>query len=183
MPEKTVTRSFRINESAFLALEEEAKKRNVSLNTLVNQLFMSYTNFDRYFQRLGMLKMSKSAFRKILNAAPANEIVEAAQEIAQNASRTIILARYGTLSLTGLLEFLNNFADYAYFAERSEVVTPGEKRVLTFMHIYGEKGSIFIKAYVKALFEQINVEPKLSSTENSVTIEVSASQFGSGSMS
>ena len=172
MPEKTVTRSFRINESAFLALEEEAKKRNVSLNTLVNQLFMSYTNFDRYFQRLGMLKMSKSAFRKILNAAPANEIVEAAQEIAQNASRTIILARYGTLSLTGLLEFLNNFADYAYFAERSEVVTPGEKRVLTFMHIYGEKGSIFIKAYVKSLFEQINVEPKLSSTENSVTIEV-----------
>lgn len=182
MPEKTVTRSFRINESAFLALEEEAKKRNVSLNTLVNQLFMSYTNFDRYFQRLGMLKMSKSAFRKILNAAPANEIVEAAQEIAQNASRTIILARYGTLSLTGLLEFLNNFADYAYFAERSEVVTPGEKRVLTFMHIYGEKGSIFIKAYVKSLFEQINVEPKLSSTENSVTIEVSANQFGSGSM-
>ena len=129
-----------------------------------------------------MLKMSKSAFRKILNAAPANEIVEAAQEIAQNASRTIILARYGTLSLTGLLEFLNNFADYAYFAERSEVVTPGEKRVLTFMHIYGEKGSIFIKAYVKSLFEQINVEPKLSSTENSVTIEVSANQFGSGSM-
>ena len=182
MPEKTVTRSFRINESAFLALEEEAKKRNVSLNTLVNQLFMSYTNFDRYFQRLGMLKMSKSAFRKILNAAPANEIVEAAQEIAQNASRTIILARYGTLSLTGLLEFLYNFADYAYFAERSEVVTPGEKRVLTFMHIYGEKGSIFIKAYVKSLFEQINVEPKLSSTENSVTIEVSANQFGSGSM-
>jgi hypothetical protein len=100
VPEKTVTRSFRINESAFLALEEEAKKRNISLNTLVNQLFMSYANFDRYFQRLGMLKMSKVAFRKILNAAPANEIVAAAREVAQNSSRTIILARYGTLSLS-----------------------------------------------------------------------------------
>ena len=69
MPEKTVTRSFRINESAFLALEEEAKKRNISLNTLVNQLFLSYANFDRYFQSLGMLKMSKVTFRKILKAA------------------------------------------------------------------------------------------------------------------
>jgi len=59
VPEKTVTRSFRINESAFLALEEEAKKRNTSLNTLVNQLFLSYANFDQYFQRLGMLKISK----------------------------------------------------------------------------------------------------------------------------
>ena len=172
MPEKTVTRSFRINENAFLALEEEAKKRNISLNTLVNQLFMSYANFDRYFQRLGMIKMSKATFRKILNAAPANEIVEVAREVAQNISRTIILARYGTLSLTSVLEYLNNFADYAYFVERSEVVSPGGKRVITLIHSYGEKGSIFVKAYAKALFEQINTEPKLSSTENSVTIEV-----------
>jgi hypothetical protein len=172
VPEKTVTRSFRINESAFLALEEEAKKHNISLNTLVNQLFMSYANFDRYFQRLGMLKMSKVAFRKILNAASANEIVEVAKEIAQNSSRTIILARYGTLSLTGLLEYLNNYADYSNFVERSEVVSPGGKRVITLIHSYGEKGSIFVEAYSKALFELIDMEPKLSSTENSVTIEV-----------
>jgi len=107
-----------------------------------------------------------------LNAAPANEIVEVAREVAQNISRTIILARYGTLSLTSVLEYLNNFADYAYFVERSEVVSPGGKRVITLIHSYGEKGSIFVKAYAKALFEQINMEPKLSSTENSVTIEV-----------
>jgi hypothetical protein len=172
VPEKTVTRSFRINESAFLALEEEARKRNISLNTLVNQLFMSYANFDRYFQRLGMLKMSKVTFRKILKAAPDNEIVVQAREVAQNSSRIIILARYGTLSLTSVLDYLNNFAEYANFVERSEVVSPGGKRVITLIHSYGEKGSVFVKAYTKALFELINMEPKLSSTENSVTIEV-----------
>jgi len=86
VPEKTVTRSFRINESAFLALEEEAKKRNISLNTVVNQLILSYANFDRYFQRLGMLKMSKVTFRKILKAAADKEIVELAREVAQNSS-------------------------------------------------------------------------------------------------
>jgi predicted HicB family RNase H-like nuclease len=55
--DKTVTRSFRISEGVFLALEEEAKKRNISLNTLVNQLFLSYANFDRHFQTPGFLKM------------------------------------------------------------------------------------------------------------------------------
>lgn len=69
MPEKTVTRSFRINESAFLTLQEEAKKRNISVNTLVNQLFLSYANFDQYFQRLGMLKMSEFQFTKILSSS------------------------------------------------------------------------------------------------------------------
>jgi hypothetical protein len=172
MPEKTVTRSFRINESAFLALEEEAKKRNISLNILVNQLFLSYANFDRYFQRLGMLKMSKFQFRKILKALQVREIVELAREVAQNSSRIIILARYGTLSLTTILDYLNTLADYAYFVERSEVVSPGEKRIITLIHSFGENGSVFVKAYVKALFALIDIEPKLSSTENSVTIEV-----------
>jgi hypothetical protein len=64
MPEKTVTKSFRISESAFLAIEEEAKKRNISVNTLVNQLFLSYANFDRYLERHGFLKMSKVTFRR-----------------------------------------------------------------------------------------------------------------------
>jgi hypothetical protein len=167
VPYRTVTRSFRINESAFLALEEEAKKRNISLNTLVNQLFMSYANFDRYFQRLGMLKISKVTFRKILKAVPANEIVEMAREVAQNSSRIIIPARYGTLSLTSVLEYLNNLADYAYFVGRSEVVSPGGKRVITLIHSYWKRGLIFVEAYTKALFEQINRKPKLNSTENS----------------
>ena len=61
---------------------------------------------------------------------------------------------------------------YSSFVERSEVVSPGGKRVITLIHSYGEKGSIFVKAYAKALFKLIDMEPKLSSTENSVTIEV-----------
>jgi hypothetical protein len=111
-------------------------------------------------------------FRKILNTAPDNGIVEVGREVAQNSSRIIILARYGTLSLTSVLEYLSNYADYASFVERSEVVSPGGKRVITLIHSFGEKGSIFVKAYAKALFELIDMEPKLSSTENSVTIEI-----------
>ena len=39
--------------------------------------------------------------------------------------------------------------------------------MITLTHSYGEKGSIFVKAYAKALFELINIELKISSTENS----------------
>ena len=70
------------------------------------------------------------------------------------------------------LDYLINLADYAYFVERSEVLSPGGKRVITLIHSYGGKGTIFVKSYAKALFELINMEPKLSSTENSVMIEV-----------
>jgi hypothetical protein len=38
---------------------------------------MSIANFDRYFQRLGMIKISKVTFRKIIKAAPRGAIEQA----------------------------------------------------------------------------------------------------------
>ncbi len=172
MPERTVTRSFRINETAFLALEEEAKKHNISVNTLVNQLFLSYANFDRHFQKFGMLKISKVAYRKTLNALPEKEIIEAAKEVAQNSGRVVILARYGALSLSGVLEYLMSLAEYAYFFEYNEVLSSEGRRVITLTHSLGPKFSTFLIAYVKSLFEQISMDPQLSSTEDSITIKV-----------
>jgi hypothetical protein len=172
MPEKTVTRSFRFSESAFLALEEEARKRNISLNTLVNQLFLSFANFDRYFQKFGMLKISKVAYRRTLKAVPDEEIVEAAKEVAQNSARVVLLTRYGTLSLGGVLEYLKSLAHYAYWFEYSEVLSPERKRVITLTHSLGEKFSLFMTSYSKSLFEQIVMNPKLTSTEDSITITI-----------
>ena len=172
MPEKTVTRSFRINESAFLALEEEARKHNISLNTLVNQLFLSFANFDRYFEKFGMLKISKVAYRRTLKAVSDEEIVEAAREVAQNSARVVLLTRYGALSLAGVLEYLKNLADYAYWFEYNEVLSSERKRVVTLTHSLGEKFSLFMVAYSKSLFEQIGMSPKLTSTEDSITITI-----------
>lgn len=170
VPEKTVTRSFRISENAFLALEEEARKRNLSLNTLVNQLFLSYANFDRYFQKFGMVKVSKVSYRKTLKAVPDDEIVQLAREVAENSGKVILLAKNGTLSLKGVLEYLRNLADYAYFFEYNEALSPEGKNVITLTHSLGEKFSLFMKSYSKSLFEQIAMYPKLTSTEDSITI-------------
>ena len=62
------------------------------------------------------------------------------------------------MSLTTVLDYLNTLASYAYFVERSEVILPGENRIITLIHSYGGKGSFFVKSYAKALFELINVE-------------------------
>ena len=170
MPDKTVTRSFRISESAFLALEEEAKKRNISLNTLVNQLFLSFANFDRYFQKFGMAKISKVSYRKTLKAVPDQEVVELAREVAQNSGKVIILARYGTMSLKGVLDWLQDLSDYAHWFQYNEVHSPEGKRVITLTHDLGPKFSTFMVAYTKELLGQIAMVPKLSATEDSVTI-------------
>ena len=104
-----------------------------------------------------------------METATEKEIVELAREVARNSSRTLVLAKYGDLSLTNFLDYLNSLDDYAYFIEYNEVYTSGEKRIITLMHSYGENGSIFVKTFAQALFELIGMEPKLSSINNSHT--------------
>ena len=172
MTEKTVTRSFRIYESAFSALEEEAKKRNISVNTLVNQLFLSFANFDRYFQKFGMAKISKVAYRKTLRGVPDNEVTELAREVAQNSGKVVILARYGTISLKGVLDWLKDLGEYGHWFQYNEVQSIEGRRVMTLTHDLGTKFSTFMVVYVKELFGQIPMAPKLTSTEDSITISV-----------
>jgi hypothetical protein len=57
-------------------------------------------------------------------------------------------------------------------SEHIEVASPWEKRVITLIHRYGEKISLFVKSYTTPLFELMNIEPRSSSKENSVAIEV-----------
>jgi len=170
VPEKTVTRSFRISESAFLALEEVARKRNISLNTLVNQVFLSFANFDRYFQRFGMTKISKVSYRKTLRAVPDDQVIELAKEVANNSGKVIILARQGTISPKGVLDWLKDLADYANWFQYNEVLSPDGRRVITLTHDVGTKFSIFMVAYSKEMFGLAGMNPRLSSTEDSITI-------------
>src|ERR1700730_13253206 len=76
---KTVTRSFRINEESFMALEEDAMRHNVSLNTLVDQLLDTHANYERFQEKWGMMRMAKLTFRRILDVSPSDGVANAAR--------------------------------------------------------------------------------------------------------
>jgi hypothetical protein len=169
---KTVTRSFRISEPAFTALEEGAARHRVSLNTLVNQMFLSYADVDRFFERVGYVKVPKSAFRRVLEHVPENDLAEAAQQSAEGSGKAIILAKYGTLSLFTVLDFIRTFVGYTSFAEYSEVLNPEKKRVITLMHNDGMKVSIYLSQSLIAFFKMIDIRPKITLTDDAVVLEV-----------
>jgi hypothetical protein len=66
---KTITRSFRIDEGALEALEEEATRRNISVNTYLNQQIVAFASFDRHFLKLGMVKLSGNTLQMLVDAA------------------------------------------------------------------------------------------------------------------
>ncbi len=169
---KSVTVSFRVNEDSYRALQEDAAHHNISINTLVNQLFASYANLDRYFDKIGFFKISKPTFTRVLNAASEKELIEAARLSGADTAKIFALERYGTLSLGTVLDFLRAVSEYGNFTGYNEVKNPQGKRVITLTHGYGEKGSLFIEHYVRSILEAIDARPAMTSTEHSVVIEI-----------
>ena len=166
-----MTISFRISESAFKALQSDAKKNNTSLNTLANQLFMAYADYDRFLQRFRMVKLSSPTFKRILNAATKEAIVEAGRSAGSSVPESFIRARMGEVDAANAVEYVRLMGAYANLFDYSEVTALG-KSSMTLTHDLGGNGSLFLASYMEALFESAGKNVKVAQYENGITIDL-----------
>jgi len=171
LKERTVTISLRVSESALKALQEDAKKQSVSLNTLANQMFVSYSDYDRYLEKFRMVKISTPTLKRIINAATDEAIVEAGRTAGNSVPESFILAKTGELSLQNALEYLRLMGAHAKMFDYSEVVHNG-KVLVTMSHDLGPKGSLFLTNYVEAIFNSVGKVPKVRQSEDAISYEV-----------
>jgi hypothetical protein len=169
---KTIIRSFRISEESFNVLEEEAALLNVSINTLVDQIIGVHTSYERFMKKFGMMRMARSTFRSLLEISPEDRVAQAARQHMKEMGKIAIIAKYGELNLTSLLNALFLMMTYGGWGEFLETESSRYRRVITLTHSMGQNGSIYLSSFVKALFEEINVESRITTTDQAVVIEI-----------
>lgn len=171
MRPKTATASFRLDESALNALQEDAKKQNASVNTLLNQLVLTYANYDRPMKRFRMIKLPASTFMHMLQAATNETVVEAGKLAGKDVPKTYMISKWGELTVENALSYLRTTADHTNLFEYSEVIRAGKFNV-TLTHDFGAKGSLFLQRYVQAIFEPLGKLPRFLPDENAVAFEL-----------
>jgi hypothetical protein len=172
LTDKTVTRSFRISEAAFNSLKRDAERKKITVNTLVNQLLLARKDFDRYYERMGMIKIASTTFDLLLQAASEDRAAEAGRQAGVDVPRAIIIAKHGILSLQTVLDFLRMMSEYANLFEYNQVESKDGRTIITLMHKFGPNGSLFLAQYVRTIFEGIGIEAKASSAAHSVVFEI-----------
>jgi hypothetical protein len=169
---RTMPKSFRIDESAFRAVEAEAASLSVSPNALVNQILKQYAEFDRFARKIDTVKLSSAPFRGILSAANVSQLIEVAKSAGSSIPQAFVTAKHGRIDLLSLINHLRSLATYAQLFEFSETFdTHGH--VVTLIHDYGLNWSIFLVHYITAMLEQIGVSPKLEMSDRSVIFTLS----------
>lgn len=165
---RTVPKSFRVDESASIAVEEEAASQNVSSNTLVNQILKQFSEFDRFARRINTVKLSSSVFRDLLSEVDSEKVIEIAKSAGSSIPQAFATTKSGKVDVESLVDHIRCLAAYAHLYEFSETIDAHD-RLLTLVHDFGLNWSIFLVHYVKAMFEQIGLSPKVDMSDRSVT--------------
>jgi hypothetical protein len=168
---RSATASFRLDENALSALQEDAKEQNISVNALLNQIVLEYSNFTRPMRRFRMILIPASTFRYFLEATTDEAIIKVAQSAGSNVPKTYMLAKWGASTMEYCLEFLKTMSAHAKQYDYSESVHGGTLSV-TLSHHFGAKGSIYLQHYVQAMLEPLGKLARFTADDNAVVFEV-----------
>jgi hypothetical protein len=177
-PDRTVTRSFRVSESALDAIREEARRRNVTTNTLVNQLLTNYARVGRHWDKIHWMRRPIEWEKDLFDAIPDEKVAELGR-LHGPRFKTFTIARWGEFSLPALLDDLRAIAEDGAF-EYTEEVRDG-RRTMQFIHMVGRKYSIYVMNALQAAFGALGVHPIISMTDNTIILELGPSSSSSSS--
>lgn len=169
---KTSTVSFRINKEYEQVLRGEAEEKKVSLNTLVNQIFGEYVDWNKYVKRFGTIILSKDAFKLLLDNLDNDKINTLAIDIATKAPKEFILFKWKEIDHSNVVSFIKMYFDHCGYGQYDYQATENEINKFSIRHELGKKGSVFLNAFLKTVVKDtLGRDCHSVITDNSVTIK------------
>ena len=171
----TITRTFRIEKELDGALQEEAERRDTTVNFLVNQILRKFDNFDIIADRSGALSFTPLAVKGVIEAISDESLAKAGE-------------KSGPLDIMDLLDMMGRPLDYnsivfllsEYFG--GSVCsrwftcfhhTRGSKDLFHLQHNLGRGWSIYLERYIlSALKSLLKIDATAKVYDFAVNIEI-----------
>jgi hypothetical protein len=142
----TVSRNFRFNSDAAQSLEFESQRKGISLNSLVNNIFRKYSEFDRLAERTDMVTVNRYMLSMLLELIPEEVLREKVFEFGRQSGHDSLLFWKKEVSVVTLREYITTtLCQYCNLAEY-DVKANTDTFVLT--HELGPHGTVFLRSYI-----------------------------------
>lgn len=167
---KTSSISFRIDTEYEKVLRDMAKKNKISLNTLANQIFGNYAEFEIYAKKFGTLRMSTDTFRRMLKNMDDKELMDIATRCGSQEIKEFILFKWKEFNSKTVTDFINIYFDLCGYGRCDMEKTEG-KISFSVHHDLQEKGSLFLKHLLESLIRTtLGKDCKTIITSDTITI-------------
>jgi hypothetical protein len=166
----TTCATYRFSKEKLELLRKVATARNISTNTLVNQILKAYLDWHSMAGHAKLYYLPKSFLVRLLNELTDDELNELARDVAKNDLVDISLFLHGGFNLASISEIAETWLRIAQMPHRIEV--DGDIYKIIIEHDMGHKYSYLIREISRYLLEvAFEIKSSCEVTENAVIIK------------
>jgi len=152
-------------------LRKAAEDKQVSLNTLLNQIAIQHLDWHAHAAKAGFITVRKGSIIKMLEKIPEKDIVEIAGYLARKQSKEFVMMFRNEYSLTSALDVIETWIEIAGYSYRHEV--RGSEHFFIVQHDMGMKWSLYLREIYRFIFEDFGLSRvDFDSTENALSFKV-----------
>jgi hypothetical protein len=150
--------SFRLSRNILYKLKQEAKQKEISVDTLMTQIAKQHAEWHANASQIGFISVRKTLIMKLLDEIRDNEkIKEIAREVARESSDSLhFLKEQYNVSIESALDFIEVWikeAGYPYVHDISDVDRSIHHFVI--QQDMGLKWSLYLSEILRNLFEEL----------------------------
>lgn len=171
MESKKTAVSFRIDSNVLKKLNEESINKEVSLNTLANQIFRQFVHWYSNAPHGGMIPIFKPLMQFLLSHVDDKEMVDIGKKIAKENIKDLIFLltnEFSPESSVGLVETWIKASGFTYKYEKD-----GTIHKFFIAHDIGKKYSLYLSALFGTSFSEFDIKmPIFDITDNGISITI-----------
>jgi len=99
----SVNFSSRLNKDIFLVLETEALSKNISVNSLINNILGKYVSLDRHAKDIELISLTKRSVTHIFNGMDEAKIRNLAEEVGGIVHRELVFLKFNEMTFDNLI--------------------------------------------------------------------------------
>lgn len=165
-------RTVRLPLNVDAALEEEAGKRGMTMNSFIVSILAKYNQWDKLAERFRFVGFPQDLVREGFGGIKDKETLKRlAREAGARLPREIILFWFKDVTLEYFLDYLGLQSKFQGFANY-EIIHRGTTVVMVAKHQLGANWSLWLETYLaEAIRTNLGVNPSTESSANSVRFE------------
>jgi hypothetical protein len=154
---KSESATFRLDSETMKNLRDEAKQKDISTNTLLNQIVKEHLNWHANASKAGFIAVRRLLITDLIDYLSEQQIISEAEKIAKNTNKDSILLLKKEYTMKSALGFIESWIKISGYPYRHEVVNNDEnKHSYVIQHDMGKKWSIYLANLYQFLFDELS---------------------------
>jgi len=157
--------SLRIESTILDHIRNEALQKDISVNTLLNQITKQHVRWHSHAGAAGFVVVRKKLIMKLISRLDEAEISDIAKEISTESKDFVLLLR-NEYQIESVIDVIRTWISVSAYKYKSEM--RGATQLHIIQHEMGKKWSFYLAELLGYIFDDLKVKVDFDMTENTL---------------